>query len=384
MKNTNSVKKSIFISNTLMVLLILSLFFIINFIFLKFYFHSIEQQLYLGHIQNLTYGQLEDLIENIFLTNNHFYVYFFIDGILCILILIFISQFFTKRLTKHITKPLDFFLQATQRIQKNDLSTPIHYCGDLEFETICHTFNEMQEHLLQAQIKNEHYEKAKTDMIVAISHDLKTPLTVIKGSIKSILDHVVTSSKQQEQFLKIAYQRSEEMNYLLNQLLNLSHLEQPISLKLEEICLNDFLKKYIDKKQEQLTNEKIIFQSTETFFLSIDSFWFERILDNLVENSKKYACISPLIMTISIKHTNNFIDLCFHDNGKGVLEENLPHLFDEFYREDPSRNLPGHGLGLSIVRSLMTEMNGKVEAKNNNGLEIHLFFPIKGAENNGK
>ena len=118
MKQNNSVKTHIFISNTLMVLLTLSLFFIINFTFLKIYFHSIEQQLYLGHIQSLTNGQLEDLIENIFLANNHFYVYFFIDGILCILVLIFISQFFTKKLTQHITKPLDILFQATQRIKK--------------------------------------------------------------------------------------------------------------------------------------------------------------------------------------------------------------------------------------------------------------------------
>ena len=77
MKKINSVKTRLFISNTLIVLLTLSLFFIINFIFLKFYFHSIEQQLYLGHLQTLTNGQIEDLIENIFLANNHLYIYFF-------------------------------------------------------------------------------------------------------------------------------------------------------------------------------------------------------------------------------------------------------------------------------------------------------------------
>ena len=383
MKQNNSVKTHIFISNTLMVLLTLSLFFIINFTFLKIYFHSIEQQLYLGHIQSLTNGQLEDLIENIFLANNHFYVYFFIDGILCILVLIFISQFFTKKLTQHITKPLDILFQATQRIKKIDLTSPIHYKGDLEFEIICNTFNDMQSHLLQAQIKNKQYEKARQEMIAGISHDLKTPLTVIKGSIKSILDHVVTSSSKQEQFLKIAYQRSEDMNYLLNQLLELSQLDHHPSLHLEKISLDSFLKNYIDKKSS-LTNETIHLNSYFKSNVFIDPFQFERILDNLFENSKKYADCKSLIIDITLQQKDEFVDLCFHDNGKGVLEENLPHLFEEFYREDPARNLPGHGIGLSIVKNLMEEMHGFVEVKNNNGLEIHLYFPTEGVENHGK
>lgn len=382
MKNINSVKTRIFIYNTLLVLVTLSLFFIVNLIFLKVYFHSIEQQLYLGHIQNLTNGQIEDLIENIFLENNHFYVYFFIDGLLCIFILIFISQLFTKKLTSHIMKPLDILYKATQRIKTNDLTVPIHYDGDIEFETICHTFNDMQSHLLQAQIKNEQYEKAKDKMIMGISHDLKTPLTVIKGSIKSILDQVVTTPQQQNRFLQIAYQRCEEMNGLLNHLLDLSLSNHSFHLNLKQIHIDSFLKNYVENKQTILLNEKLIFNSHYSKNLLIDSFQLERILDSLIDNSKKYAHCSPLIMTISTTQKQSFVDLCFQDNGQGVLDESLPHLFEEFYREDPSRHLPGHGLGLSIVKNIVEEMNGYVEAKNHHGLQIHLYFPIEGVENN--
>ena len=382
MKKINSVKKRLFISNTLIVLLTLSLFFIINFIFLKIYFHSIEQQLYLGHLQTLTNGQIEDLIENIFLANNHFYIYFFIDGILCIWILLMVSQFFTKKLVHHFMEPLEILLQATKRIKRNDLSTPIYYQGDLEFETICEAFNDMQLHLLQSQERNRHYEKTRKDMIAGISHDLKTPLTAIKGSIKTLLDGVVTSPQKQKQFLQIAYQRSDEMSILLNQLLELSKLDQ-VPLKLEKISLAEFIQHYI-QQQSSVFNISFMNSVDNSIMLSLDSLQMKRILDNLVENSKKYAHVDPLKIEITISPLNDFIDLCFKDNGQGVNKENLPHLFNEFYREDPARNSPGQGLGLYIVKNLVEEMHGHIEAKNENGLAIHMYFPIKGAENHGK
>lgn len=384
MKKTNSVKNYLFISNTLMVLITLSLFFIINFIVLKLYFHTIEQQLYVGQIHTLTNGQLEELLENIFLNHNHFYIYFFLDGLICIMILFSMSQVFTKKLTQKITEPLDILFNATERIKKNNLTTPIEYHGFLEYETICHTFNSMQEHLLKAKQMNAQYEKSRHEMIAGISHDLKTPLTVIKGTFKALLDHILTSKEQEEQFIKIAYQRSEDMTQLLNRLLELSQIDQKIPLNITKVHLHSFLQQYIDKRKDLPVDMKLELNNSYDGFIDFDDFQFERILDNLIENSKKYAHCSPLLMTISIKRINDFIDICFHDNGQGVLEENISHLFDEFYREDPSRNLPGHGLGLSIVKNLVEDMNGHVEARNNNGLEIHLFFPIKGVDNNGK
>ena len=383
MKKINSVKTRFFISNTLIVLLTLSLFFIINFIFLKFYFHSIEQQLYLGHLQTLTNGQIEDLIENIFLANNHFYIYFFIDGILCIWILLMMSQFFTKKLVQHLMEPLEILLQATKRIKRNDLSTPIYYQGDLEFETICEAFNDMQLHLFQSQERNKHYEKTRKDMIAGISHDLKTPLTAIKGSIKTLLDGVVTSPQKQKQFLQIAYQRSDEMSDLLNQLLELSKLDQ-IPLKLENISLVELIQHYVQHQQSSEYNLSFINHLDDSLMISLDSLQIKRILDNLLENSKKYAHVDSLNIEISISSLNDFVDLCFKDNGQGVHQENLAHLFNEFYREDPARNSPGQGLGLYIVKNLIEEMNGTVEAKNEKGLAIHMYFPIKGVENNGK
>lgn len=154
-----TVKQRIFLSNTVMVLLILSVFLVINIIFVKLYFRSFEAEMITISKQTLSAWLLEDFIEDWTLHNNNFFVLFFIDGIICIVVLIIISQFFTKKLTAHIMKPLNILKEATYRIQINDFTRDIEYVGEKEFEDICLTFNEMQHYLLESQNRNKKYEK---------------------------------------------------------------------------------------------------------------------------------------------------------------------------------------------------------------------------------
>lgn len=83
--------------------------------------------------------------------------------------------------------------EGAERIRRNDLSRDIHYVGDAEFEDVCITFNHMQEHILKEQEKKRKYEKARTDMIAGISHDLRTPLTAVRGTIKGLMDGIATT-----------------------------------------------------------------------------------------------------------------------------------------------------------------------------------------------
>lgn len=122
-------------------------------------------------------------------------------------------------------EPLDALDEGARRVQENNLSQDILYVGDAEFEKVCTTFNNMQDHILAEQKKNHRYEHARTDMIAGISHDLRTPLTAIKGSIKAMMDGVAATPAMQEKFLKAAYRRTGEMDVLLNQLFYLSKLE---------------------------------------------------------------------------------------------------------------------------------------------------------------
>ena len=199
-----TVKRRIFISNTIMVLVTLIIFLLINVFVIKVYSEIIEEEFKASVEQVENVNEIENLLKDFTVYRNDFFLIFGMDGILCIAILVIISQFFTKKLTDHIMAPLDALAAGVKRIRDNKLAQNIEYTGEIEFENVCSAFNDMQEAILTEQEKNRKYEKARTDMIAGISHDLRTPLTAIRGTIKGLMDGVVSRPEQQKKFLEAA------------------------------------------------------------------------------------------------------------------------------------------------------------------------------------
>lgn len=220
-----TVSKRIFVSNAWMIGVTLALILLVNIGIVRLYWESVEQNWQISMEEMADSASIEDLLEEWTIHQKSFYILFMVDALVCIAILILVSSYFTGKLARHITSPLKELENGAKRIQNHVLTEPVTYQGDTEFEEICTTFNEMQEHILQEQEKNAKYEKARTEMIAGISHDLRTPLTAIRGTIKALLDGVITQQEQQEKFLKTAYRRTEDMNVLLEQLFYVSKLE---------------------------------------------------------------------------------------------------------------------------------------------------------------
>lgn len=377
-----TVRRRIFLINTAMVLTTLLLFLLINLIVVKIYAESVEEELMVS-IENAQEieGGLDELVEGWTIHREQFLLIFGIDGILCIAVLLLVSQIFTGRLVNHIKIPLDALEEGARRIQENNLTEEILYQGDVEFETVCRSFNEMQKHLLEEQEKNRRYEKARTDMIAGISHDLRTPLTAVRASIKGVLDGVAEEPELRKKFLTTAYKRTGDMAGLLNQLFYFSRMETGnVPLNLEKIELVSFLQNYVEDKKalsypEEVQFEENLLEGEAWTLLDVEQFY--RILDNLLENSLKYAGVSPIKITISLKRSKDGVQLCFGDNGAGIGKEKLPYVFEEFYRGDESRNKKeGNGLGLYIVKYLVQAMGGKVHAESENGFQVVLDFPV--------
>lgn len=374
-----TVKKYIFKYNTIMVVATLAIFLIINILIIAMYSETIEHEVKASLEQIADKDTLENLLSQYTIQRNSFVALFIVDGVLCITGLILVSQLFTKSLVGHIMEPLNILTDGAERIKRNDLTKKLEYTGEAEFEDVCNTFNAMQSSILAEQERNQKYEKARTDMIAGISHDLKTPLTAIKGTIKGILDGVVTTPEQQRQFLQTAYRRSGDMDALLNQLFYLSKLETGnMPLDIQIIEMSDFINNYVLAKQELVTGDEVEITSDMAQVeskASVDSEQLIRIFDNLFENSVKYAGTSPLKIRISLSRTDDRIKVCFSDNGAGVSPEKLPYIFDEFYRGDESRNKKeGNGLGLYIVKYLVEAMGGSVKADNSHGFTVTMLF----------
>ena len=387
-----TVRRRIFLSNAWMVLVTLAIFLVINVGVIKIYAEYVEEELRTSAEKIVSEDELHDLVEDFTIHKNEFILLFLADGVLCIAVLVIMSQIFTGNLVKHIMEPLDELAAGAKRIRENDLTEDINYSGDIEFENVCDTFNKMQKHILREQEKNRKYEKARTDMIAGISHDLRTPLTAIRGTIKGLMDGIASTPEKQDRFLETAYRRTGEMDLLLNQLFYLSKIEtgnMPITLR--KIEISSFIKNYVQAKQGLVEDEKeeLIEETKEiTAEVAVDPEQLQRIFDNLLENSRKYGEKVPLKMKIGLRKTPGCILIRFSDNGEGVPENKLPYVFDEFYRVDESRNKKeGNGLGLYIVKYLIEAMGGTVRAENEDGFVVSMELPLgerKGADNNGR
>lgn len=312
---------------------------------------------------------------------SHLLVFYIIAGLIFILILTVSSYVFTRRLTLHIMRPLDRLISASESVRRGDYSHRIEYRGDWEFENVCASFNDMQDQIRENERRAVAYEKARTDVVAGISHDLRTPLTAIRGTIKGMRDGVAKTPELQKKFLDTAYHRTLEMERLLEQLFYFSKMETGnMPLYMETVEWGAFLDGYMDKLRRDTASLAADFglenEAGEVCSL-LDRREIERALDNIVVNSRKYARAEHLTVSFRLTRDDGRVFLRIADNGCGVPEEKLPFIFDKFYRADESRTRPeGNGLGLHIVKYLAEAMHGSVEAANDGGLQITLTFPI--------
>lgn len=309
-----------------------------------------------------------------------FALVFILNGLLFVLILCLVSRFFTRRLIRHIMKPLDALEKAAGNMKQGDYTHQISYEGDREFENVCASFNEMQNQVCASQEKQEAYERARTDMVAGISHDLRTPLTAIRGTVKALQDGMAKTPEMEQKLLDTAYRRTLEMDQLLEQLFYFSRMETGnMPLYPEPVEWNSFLKEYAGQlcMGADPDREEFIFSGTEEPVYSlVDRRETIRILDNIVGNSRKYAEAEVLRVRFELRCEDDRVSLRIADNGVGVPEEKLPFIFDRFYRADESRNkVEGNGLGLHIVRYLAEAMGGSVEAASHDGFEVCMLFP---------
>lgn len=383
-----TVKKHIFLSGVKMVFVTLVLVLGINLVFAKIYTETIEMEVKASLERIASEAVLHNLLEEYTIRKNEFILLAVLDVILCVTVWILVSRFFTRQLEQHVMEPLNVLSEGTEKIRNKDLTCEIFYEGDREFEDVCQSFDEMRLALLAQQEKNQAYERARTDMIAGISHDLRTPLTAVRGTIKGLLDGVASTPDKQTRFLETAYRRTGEMEGLLEQLFYLSKLQTGnMPVHLQKVDLQRFVRGYIKEKGQLPENGNIEMRfetpgKVET--RQLDPEHLCRIFDNLFENSRKYAKKEEVIITIALCESENDWQIRFADNGVGIAEEKLAYVFDEFYRADESRNVKkGSGLGLYIVKQLAEAMGGTVRAENKDGFTVVMEWKKEGGKDGG-
>ena len=280
-------------------------------------------------------------------------------------------------------EPLDLLSYGAGQIEEGNLEFEMNYQGKDEFTKVCADFDKMRIRLnesVQMQLK---YEENRKELVVGISHDLRTPLTTIKGYIKGLKDGVANTPEKRERYHDIIYNKACDMDMLVDKLFLFSKLDTgKFPFHFEEVYCNKFLKSFFKSALDEFERKglNLFYENScsDNILINIDCEEINRVLMNILENSAKYKLKDYGNVNITVNKQENSIVLKIKDDGPGVLEENLSRLFVSFYREDVARTNPseGSGLGLSISEHIIKAHGGTITAENMNGLVITITLPI--------
>jgi signal transduction histidine kinase len=307
--------------------------------------------------------------------------------ILILLITVIISilvtnRFLTSFVFRHIREPLDILSEGVDQIGQGHLDHRILYDEPDEFAPVCQAFNGMADRLKSSVEQTKRNEENRRLLLAGISHDLRSPLTSIRAYTEGLLDGVADSEEVRRQYLSTIQRKTDEIDRLVSQVFTYSKLDLSTTGESDarfspdrEILL--FLK---EQSAEYASRGLLLDAHLVPVWVPGDKALFHRILSNLCENSQKYRTKDPGHMTLSLEVSEARCLFTAWDDGPGVSEEELPRLFDVFYRGDKARRDPsgGSGLGLSIVSRCAEQLNGSIWAEHaaSDGLAIRISLPL--------
>jgi signal transduction histidine kinase len=230
------------------------------------------------------------------------------------------------------------------------------------------------------------YEEDIKELISNISHDLKTPLTAIKGYSEGLMDGVADTKEKQEKYLKTIYMKANDMSVLVDELAYYAQIDcdtMPYSftgLNLAEYfedCVED-LHLELEVRNIKVNYENLVASDVKVV---ADAEQLKRVIHNIIGNSVKYLDKPEGIIQIRIKDKDEYVQVDIEDNGSGISDKELPFIFDRFYRADTSRSTKtgGSGLGLAIAKKVIEDHFGEIWASSKKGEGTTISFTLKKA-----
>jgi len=223
-------------------------------------------------------------------------------------------------------------------------------------------------------------ETVRSDFVANVSHELKTPLTSIKGFVETLLEGAIDDKENNRNFLKIIQDHAGRLDSLVNDLLALSHLESKHSaLKVGDYDFKEQVDKVISGVSAQSKKKSVILKNdlAPGFALRADKNRIEQVLTNLIDNAIKFNKENGSVRVYA-EEIDNKAKIVIEDTGIGIPEKDIPRIFERFYRVDKarSRELGGTGLGLSIVRHIIELHNGSIGVESTEGLGSKFWFVL--------
>jgi Signal transduction histidine kinase len=301
-----------------------------------------------------------------------------------ILILVLTNGLLTYFVSRSILKPIEALENAAGQIKEGNLNFEVSSASNDEIGQLCRTFEAMRCKLKESIEKQLQYEENRKELIANISHDLKTPITAIKGYTEGILDGVPNSPEKMEKYIQTIHSKAIAIDKLIDELFLFSKLDlKRETFNFEHVEIISFLQYITDELGFDLNKNGIRLNwegaHKQPVIVIADREKLKRVINNIIDNSSKYMDKTPGIIKIFLKDHVDFITVGISDNGKGISREALTQIFDRFYRADRSRNgdIPGSGLGLAIAGRIIEEHGGTIWADSEEGLGTTIYFTLK-------
>lgn len=300
------------------------------------------------------------------------------------LILIATSLLLSAWMYQGIIGPMVQLKKAARSIKEGNLDFTVEPSGVDEFGELCEDFEEMRQRLKVSTEEKVQFDRENKELISNISHDLKTPITAVKGYVEGIMDGVADTPEKMDKYIRTIYNKANEMDRLINELTFYSKIDtNRIPYTFSKIYVSDYFNDCIEDISVELESRNVRLRYTnyvsDSVIVIADAEQIKRVVNNIIGNSLKYMNRPNKTITIRIQDVGDFIQVEIEDNGKGIDNKDLTNIFHRFYRTDASRNSSkgGSGIGLSIVKKIMEDHGGKVWATSQLGEGTTMYFVLR-------
>lgn len=305
-------------------------------------------------------------------------------GVSIVLILVLTAMLLIFWVYGGVISPINKLQEAAKNVMEGNLNFELKPEKDDEMGELIKAFEEMRIRLKDNAEEKLRYDKESKELISNISHDLKTPITAIKGYVEGIQDGVADTPEKMEKYIRTIYNKANEMDLLINELTLYSKIDtNRIPYNFAPLPVNDYFNDCAEDLAMELESKNVEFGYFNYVEgdqkIIADPEQLKRVINNIISNSLKYMEREHGLINLRVKDVGDFIQVELEDNGKGIAAKDLPNIFDRFYRTDASRNSSkgGSGIGLSIVKKIVEDHGGKIWATSRLGTGTVMYFVIR-------
>ncbi|MBK8616916.1 MAG: HAMP domain-containing protein [Anaerolineales bacterium] len=306
------------------------------------------------------------------------------DLLLAVVLLVFASgmaMMLGYFISSTITNRINMLKIAAEKLAEGDLQTRVSASGRDEIAALANTFNQMAEQLETVDKKQRELERLRADLIAWVGHDLQTPLASVRAILEALEDGVVDDPQTVKRYLGTAQRDVRSLSVLIDDLFQMAQLDTGgFPLDRAQSSLSDLISDTLESFSELALRQGVKLEGSVDSNVDpviMDTQRIGRVLNNLIGNAIRHTPAAGRV-DVRVMRTSSGVEVCVSDTGEGIRADDLPHIFESFYRGEKSRSRStgGAGLGLAISRGIVHAHGGRITVQSESGRGSQFMFNL--------